>query len=92
MKVVFQVYFMTTPSYESRGGASLTVDLPFAPTCDIKFGHTVWKKGPRKPLSVIYDLDENLFFVQFEADELESKHFFEQHARMYRAAGWDVTP
>ena len=91
MKATLMVSFVTEKNEGSQGFASLEVDLPFAPTCDIGIAHPVWKWA-RKPEAVEYDLHEEKFTVSFGFEKIPAKENRAQLVDMYQSHGWTVRP
>ena len=89
-KVILSVNFLDKQQNCHAGSARLEVQLPFAPTADIAFGHPVWHE-PRKPEGVSFNLETGEFFANFGIDSLPSNEEVIRHAEMYKREEWEVT-
>ena len=89
MRTRFTVCFRARDYDGVVGEAILDCELPFAPTPEIEFEHSVWGEA-RKPTLVIFDLEEKSFLVTFGIEELECKAKWQSEADLYRKHGWMV--
>jgi len=86
MKATLQVSFIAEGAV--NGFARFALDLDFTPSLDIAFEHPVWDEG-RKPVSISYNTEEGSFFV-FMGNDLVNPERLDDHAEMYRTAGWSL--
>jgi hypothetical protein len=89
-KVILSVNFFDKQRNCHAGFARLEVELPFAPTADIAFEHSVWH-NPRKPEDVSFNLEAGEFFVNLGLDSLQSTEEVIRYAEMYKGHEWEVT-
>jgi len=90
MKAILHIYFKVKNRSGLLGSARLDVDLPFAPSSEMAFEHPVWKDS-RRPLTVIYNIEDSSFLLSFSTEELESEDKIQQQKEVYQAHGWKVT-
>jgi hypothetical protein len=89
MRTKFSVCFRARDHEGALGEAVLECELPFAPTPEIEFEHSVWGEA-RKPALVIFDLVNSSFLVSFGIEELDTKAKWDSEANLYRHHGWTV--
>lgn len=70
------------------GLAKLEVDLPSAPTLEMEYSHRIWHE-PRKPTSVVYDVEDATYYVRFGCHEIDRADA-PRVVEAYRSTGWTV--
>ena len=86
-KTTLHVDFIIKNGGGECGFTDLQVELPFAPTLDVEFDHSVWM-DTRKPIGVFYDLDKGTFYVKLEPQLVDGKDEARVYFDTYEAHGW----